>query len=82
MKMIVTAAILALLVGCTPATPEEQASKEKRMSQHYNRYIKDNSYDVCVRGVKHIYFSNGNASQVVLLLDEDSKVIPCKEATQ
>ena len=83
MKMITLAAILALLVGCTPVTPEEAAAKIEHKSHFYSGYIKRNSYEVCIRGMSHLYFENGNNSQAILLLDpQTSRVIPCKEAQQ
>lgn len=79
MKMITLAAILALLVGCVPANPEERTVRGVAVSS----YIKRNSYEICVRGVTHLYVENGNASQAILLLDpQTSRVIPCKEAQQ
>lgn len=83
MKMITIAALLALLVGCTPNTPEEANAKSTSKTRYYTNYIKENSYEVCIRGVKHIYLENGNATQVILLLDpQTSRVIPCKEVQQ
>lgn len=83
MKMITLAAILALLVGCTPATPEERTADQLQRSAYVNSYIKRNSYEVCIRGVTHLYLEAGNSSQVILLLDpQTSRVIPCKEVQQ
>lgn len=83
MKMITLAAILALLVGCTPATPEERTTQQVTDGVRVSNYIKRNTYEVCIRGVTHLYLESGYASQTILLLDpQTSRVIPCKEVQQ
>lgn len=82
MKMITLAAILALLVGCTPETPAEKTAKAERSSSFWGRYINRKTYEVCIRGNTYLYLDAGNTSQVILILGKDSKVIPCKETQQ
>ncbi len=83
MKLILTVGLMAVLMGCAPAAPEEKVVRSQNKSTFYTQYIKRNSYDVCVRGVKHIYINNGNASQVVVLLDpQTSRVTACDEVSQ
>lgn len=79
MKLILALPLILLLVGCTPATPEEVKVKREYYGNSYQQYINDNTYDICIRGNSYLYFSGGNTSHTILLLDKDSKVIPCKE---
>lgn len=74
MKMITLAAILALLVGCTPATSEERTTQQVQKGVQVSNYIKRYSYEVCIRGVTHLYFENGNASHTILLLDPQTSL--------
>lgn len=81
MKVITLVAMLALLVGCTPATPEEKTARDVRYAYQQEQHIKRNSYEVCIRGMTYLYHESGNASQAILLLDpKTSRVLPCKEA--
>lgn len=82
MKTLLTLSLAALLVGCTPATPEEVKAGNEAFSKKLERNVKENTYDICIRGNSYLYFAGGNTSHTILLLDKDSKVIPCKEVEQ
>lgn len=77
---VVLASVVALS-GCEPSSPYEREMRDRTLSNYYTGYIKENSYEVCVGGMKAFYFSNGNASQIVTKFDtKTGKVVPCEEA--
>lgn len=79
MKLILSLPFMVLLAGCTPATPEEIKAGNNALSRSVEKTIKENTYDICIRGNSYLYFLSGNTSHTILLLDKNSKVIPCKE---
>ena len=82
MKSVLTLSVVVLVIGCTPATPEEVKAGNDAYSKRIERNIKENTSDICIRGNSYLYYSGGNTSHTILLLDKNSKVIPCKEDEQ